>query len=167
MTHDTAQSFSSEVYTALMGTPIFGLLSKSDAVVLERIAFGAGCTNWYYCQGQSQLRDIAEQLSPGSVVSFYFDRRVECSFYSPSLESVVERIIAETREAIVGFLRADGFHIDIEVITGKDELNALTSGAAPTSRMFYGVFPARENDGIRAVTVTLPDKDGVVRSHPH
>jgi hypothetical protein len=33
--------------------------------------------------------------------------------------------------------------------------------------VFYGATPDRENDGTHAVTVTLPDADGIVRPHPH
>lgn len=167
MTQDETRAFSSIAYSSLEGTSIPALLEKGNAVVLERLAYGAGSTNWYYCHDQFQLRTVADYLSPGSVVSFYFDGRIQCSMHLPQVSSIVQNMIAQTGEAIVGVLNGDGVHVDIEIITGNDELKAFASGVAPGSRMFYGVFPARDNDGIRAVTVTLPDKNGIVRHFPH
>jgi hypothetical protein len=31
----------------------------------------------------------------------------------------------------------------------------------------FGAFPGRDDDGERALTLPLPDADGVVRPHPH
>ena len=36
----------------------------------------AGATNWYYCADETAVPFIASRLSPGSVVSFYFDDRI-------------------------------------------------------------------------------------------
>jgi hypothetical protein len=37
----------------------------------------------------------------------------------------------------------------------------------PDATIIVGAFPAAENDGLDAVTIDLPDADGVVRPHPH
>ena len=163
--HDS--SFVSTVHTALAVTPIVDRLESSGAVVLERIAAGGGETRWYYCSDRAHLEAVEAQLQPGSVVSFYFDDRIQRSLYSPEIKSNAGKIIAETGEVIIGVLDEDGLHIDVEIITGPNELTEFASTTSFTSHVFYGVFPARDNDGVRAVTVTLPDTDGIVRAHPH
>lgn len=155
------------VHAALALTPIIDRLAATSAVILERIARGGGATKWYYCVDRNHLQSVETQLSPGSAVSFYFDDRMRSDFYSTELKSRVETIIAETGEAVVGVLCEDGMHINVEIIAGLHELAEFVSTLGPTSRVFYGAFPARDNDGIRAVTVVLPDADGVVRAHPH
>jgi hypothetical protein len=52
-------------------------------------------------------------------------------------------------------------------VTGCNDLDDFVSTLTAVSLVFFGPFPASDNDGIRAVTVALPDADGVVRSHPH
>jgi hypothetical protein len=148
-------------------TPIIDLLGATAAVVLERIAKGGGATKWYYCPGKAHLEAIEAQVSPRSVVSFYFDDRIRGDNCSPEVMSAVERIIARTGEAVVGALGEDGLHIDVEILTGPNELAAFASKISPASRVFYGVFPARDNDGVQAVTVVLLDADGIVRPNPH
>ena len=68
---------------------------------------------------------------------------------------------------MVGTLAEDGIRIDTEIITGLNELAEFLSVVKPGSRVFYGPFPARDNDGVRAVTLVLPDADGTARLHPH
>jgi hypothetical protein len=160
-------SFKSTVHAALAVTPITDRLAASSAVVLERIAMGGGATRWYYCPDGAHLEAVEAQLRPGSVVSFYFDARIQSGHYSPEIKSNAERTIAETGEVIIGVLGEDSLLIDVQMLTGLDELTEFASTIGSTSRVFYGVFPARDNDGVRAVTVTLPDTDGVIRPHPH
>src|SRR5882724_3191146 len=162
-----ANPFISVVHAALAATPISERLAVSGAVVLERMARGGGATSWYYCPDKTNLEGVEAKLRPGSVVSFYFDSRIQSSLYSFEMKLSVERIIAETGEVIIGVLGEDHLHINVEVITGSDELNEFVSNISSTSRVFYGVFPARDNDGVHAVTVTLPDVEGIIRPHPH
>jgi len=162
-----ARSFASLVHDAFAATPIINLLAAADAVVLERVARGGGRTVWYHCRGKHQLETIEALLSPGSVVSFYFDGRIRNAPYSPELRSIIEKVITETGDAVLGHLNKDGLHIDHEIVTGPNDLTEFASNFGPESRVFYGAFPNRDNDGIKAVTVTLPDHDGIVRPHPH
>ncbi len=141
-------------------------LGATGAVVLERLARGGGGTKWYYCSDRSRLESVEERLSPGSVVSFYFDGRIRSDLYSPDVESNVENIIAEEGEAVIGRLHEDGCRIEIETVAGPGDLAEFISTINPTSRLFYGTHPTRDNDGIRAVTVLLPDADTIARAHP-
>jgi hypothetical protein len=128
---------------------------------------GAGATNWFYCQDSARLEAVESRLSAGSVVSFYFDDRIRSAVYSPEVRSNLRKIVAETGEAIIGSLCEDGLRIDVGIANGPDDIEEVLSTVEPRSRVFYGVFPGRDNDGVDAVTVVLPDADGIARPHPH
>jgi hypothetical protein len=155
------------MHTALASTPIADLLASRPGVVLERIARGGGATKWYYCPSESALGAVAARFSPGSVVSFYFDDRIRNDACSPEIQTAVEAVIAQNSEAVVGVLGEGGIRIDAEILTGPNELSEFLSVVKPGARLFFGPFPAKDNDGVRAVTLVLPDGDGKVRAHPH
>jgi hypothetical protein len=159
--------FPSIVHTTLAATPISSLLASTGAVILERIAMGGGATRWYYCSDRTQLEALEAHLRPGSVVSFYFDNRIQSAQYSPELKPKLETIIIDTGDVVLGCLGKDQLHLDIDFVTGPKDLDEVLLSLDSTVRVFYGAFPARDNDGIRAVRVTIPDNDGVVRPHPH
>jgi hypothetical protein len=128
---------------------------------------GAGATKWYYCRDAEHLRLIEAQLSPGSDVSIYFDDRIRNVLYAPLHKAEMESILNETGNVILGFLRNNGYRIDVEFVDNIHQLAEATSDLAPRARVFYGEFPDRDNDGVRAITVVLPDADGRVRAHPY
>ena len=70
-------------------------------------------------------------------------------------------------EAVVGVLSPNGVEIEVEFVCGLGELSELLGAAADGIELFVGVFPERDNDGVDAVTLDLPDSDGVFRQHPH
>ena len=155
------------VRAALARTRVRDLLGSNAAVVLERIARGGGATEWYYCRGTSDLDAVERSLSPGSVVSFYFDGRIRSSSNAPPVLADIEKIIDDTGDAVVGVVGEDGVKMSVEVVVSREDLVEFMSTIGPASRVFYGAFPARDDDGSRAVTITLPDRDGISRSHPH
>src|SRR5277367_4911196 len=69
--------FAPVAHIALMQTPIIERLKATDAVILERLARGGGSTNWYHCPDENHLEAIEARLRPGSLVSFYFDDRIQ------------------------------------------------------------------------------------------
>lgn len=160
-------AFPAIIHTVLKATRISDLLIAGAAVILERLARGGGTVRWYYCPDLSHLERVEEQLSPGSVVSFYFDGRIRSGTYSEEIKSSLEKIIAEEGEAIIGCLNEDGLRIDIEIVAGLNDIADYVTTFGSVQRVFYGAFPARDNDGELAVTVVLPDRDGSVRDHPH
>ena len=159
-------SFSAFAHSVLSEVQLPQLLQASDAVVLERIAMGAGRTEWYYCT-RDRLQDLEASLSPGSVVSFYFDERVTRATYSAHTRARILEIVARTSDAVVGTLSPDQLHIDTEIIAASTDLADFESELRPGALVYFGAFPGRDNDGVHAVTITLPDRDGVVRPHPH
>jgi hypothetical protein len=148
-------------------SPIPRLLRARPAIVLERIARGGGATTWFHCHNQNQLDAIAAQLHPGSVVSFYFDDRIAYRHYTPQLHQQMLRIIAATGDLVVGQLAPDGLHIEVDYPATPNDLDEYTQTLGTHSHVYVGAFPGRDNDTTNAVTLTLPDLDGVTRAHPH
>jgi hypothetical protein len=86
---------------------------------------------------------------------------------SPQLTAAIEKIFAANGDAVVGVLANDGVEVKAEIIVSGREVAEFMSTTVPGQQVLYGAFPDRDNDGTRALTVTLPDLDGVVRFHPH
>jgi hypothetical protein len=161
-------AYTSIVQTTLRTTPVGALLTDGrPATVYERIARGGGATNWYYCPDPETLPRIEERLQPGSVVSFYFDDRFARHAWSSNLPTMIMQIVADTGDAIIGTLRADGVTIDAVLILSRSDLDEELAELGPVAELFCGATPSRDNDGTDAVTFQLPDEDGVVRPHPH
>lgn len=157
----------------ITGSPVPRLLRTRQAVVLERLARSAGATNWYHCPGRACLDAITTELSPGSLVSFYFDDRIARRLYTPGLHQQMLRLMRSLREAgdsgeiVVGQLAADGLHIEVDYPSGPESLEEITRTLGTRSRIYVGRYPGRDNDGVDAVTLTLPDLDGITRAHPY
>jgi hypothetical protein len=138
-----------------------------DVVILERLARAAGSTNWYVLHDADQLRGLAARLSPGSSISFYFDGRLGFHDNGAGVVHELLGIAGRYHDAVVGRLSPDGMTLEVDFIASKSELDAFTREISPGDRILYGAFPARDNDGNHAITIDLPDRDGIVRQHPH
>jgi hypothetical protein len=141
-------------------------LSDRPAVVLERIARGGGATRWFFLKSNDAVDQLCGRLSPGSVVSFYFDSRIRRGTFDDEVAGEILDLAAEHGDAVVGWLSDDELEIMVDIIAGPNELSEVGPGLAG-GQVFYGAFPGRDNDGLGAITVTLPDADGIVREHPH
>ena len=69
-------------------------------------------------------------------------------------------------EIVVARPRTDHVEMEVEFVAGEEELREFVAGLPPGASVVYGRFPAVD-DGMRAVTLDLPDRDGIVRPHPH
>jgi hypothetical protein len=150
------------------------LLHARPAVVLERIARGAGATNWYHCPDHGHLAALTAELRPGSVVTFYFDDRIINCRYTPEVREQMLQLMrslrdvpGESGEIVVGHLAADELHITADYPSGPEDLDEFTQTLGTDLRIYFGRYPGRDNDGTNAVTLTLPDLDGITRAHPH
>jgi hypothetical protein len=141
-------------------------LAEDDAIVLERLARGAGATRWYRVATTEDLAALAGRVRPGSLVSFYFDDRIANSLVSQAVRDRVMAIAAQDHDAVVA---AGGADIDLrtDFVSDSAELEEFLQSLAPGESLFYGRFPAADDDGHAAITVVLPDADGVVRPHPY
>src|SRR5262245_35327254 len=153
---------------AALAAQVAALLAQAPAgaVVLERIARGGGQTNWYVCRTQAQLAAILAELSPGACVSFYLDGRIGYRTWSPRLHQEILRIIRQTGDCVIGQV-LDDIHLEVDFIAGPRDLQDYAATLGSASQLYIGPFPGRDNDGRRAITVILPDADGVVRAHPY
>ncbi len=149
------------------GVPDRCASNTSGAVVLERLTRAAGATRWYRVDELADLDRLASRLSPGSCVSFYFDERLAHRRYDPQVAQAILEVAAADGEAVVGAFATDGFEIDMDFIADSSELEQYARALAPGSMVFFGRFPGRDSDGDRAITLDLPDGDGIVRAHPH
>jgi hypothetical protein len=153
--------------------PVPQLLRTRQAVVLERLARGGGATNWYHCPDHAHLDAITAELRPGSLVSFYFDDRITHCRYTAEVHRRVLQLIHSLRDAgdsgeiVFGQLAVDGLHIQVDYPSGPEYLDEITQTLGSHSWIYYGPYPGRDNDGIHAVTLTLPDPDGITRAHPY
>jgi hypothetical protein len=149
------------------GAGIDGLLANRSAIVLERIARGGGNTRWYVARNAADCRRLCGVFTPGSVVSFYFDDRIQDRALNDDVEAQILDLVVRCGDVVVCRHGADELELLVEFVAGPNELAEFTSEVRMGERVYFGAFPARDNDGVDAVTVTLPDADGVVRGHPH
>lgn len=152
---------------ALRGSGIDRRLSGEPAVVLERIARGGGATRWYSVRSTDDLGQLYERLNPGSVVSFYFDDRIKCGVLDDDTAGEILDLAVQHGDAVVGTLDEDGLEIHVDLVAGPSELSEFRSALPMGAQVFFGAFPGRDDDGVSAITLTLPDADGVIREHPH
>jgi hypothetical protein len=142
-------------------------LRRGPAIALERIPRGGGATRWYWIRSLEDLRRLLGRLTPGSVVSFYFDNRIGRHILDDEAVVKILGLMTETGDAVVGRLAPDGLEIVVDFVAGPSELSEFRSALEPGELVFFGAFPGRDNDGDRAITLALPDADEVVREHPH
>ena len=79
----------------------------------------------------------------------------------------MSKIIETTGDVMVGYLTTDSVSLAMESAGSTGDLDDFLRSAGSESQIFAGPFPAAKNDGIHAVTIIVPDADGVVRDHPH
>jgi hypothetical protein len=154
---------------ALGRTPVARLLEQlpeGQAFVLERIARGGGGTSWYVIRTSDDLQTLAERLRPGSLVSFYFDDRLIMGAIDGEARAAILEIAVRDTSAVVGAVDDSDIELTVDFPSSATELDEFVTEHEPATFAF-GAFPASENDGSNAVTLTLPDADGVMRPHPH
>jgi hypothetical protein len=153
---------------AIEATAVPRLLASSvgGAIVFERVA-NSSETRWYSLRDLKQLSVLAASLRPGSMVSFYFDGRIATGTYGADVRREILRTAAPSADVIIGALGADGLELDIGYICGERDLDDYPEILNLGATVIYGPYPGRDDDGENAVTLVLPDLDGVVRGHPY
>ncbi|MFJ7949850.1 hypothetical protein ACIQ6K_40760 [Streptomyces sp. NPDC096354] len=141
--------------------------SEHEAIVLERVARAAGRTNWFSCRSSADFSELARRFLPGSCVSVYLDGRIACHRYDESVRKSIIKIAAEEYDCVVGMRGVDQFSIEVDFIGGPAELDEYEQAVGNLSQVYYGSFPGRDNDDLNAVTLIVPDADGIRRAHPY
>jgi hypothetical protein len=142
------------------------LAAKLPTIVLERLARGGGATNWYLLREPRDIDALAGRLKPGSCVSFYFDDRLTLGPLDDGARASVLAIAVRDGSAVIGATRSDEIEIEVDFPSNEGEVDQFVTDH-PSSTLMFGAFPDRDDDGELAVTLMLPDADGVVRPHPH
>jgi hypothetical protein len=143
--------------------------AETPAIVLERIAYGAGSTIWYCVRGTQLWTALTNRLRPRSLVSFYFDERIAKTVYDTSARTALETWWTRDGDAVLLTLVPNDIELDYWTIGGDTDLDDLEADGdlKPGDEIYIGPYPARDNDGTNAITVVLPDEDGVVRRHAY
>jgi hypothetical protein len=159
--------FADWVRSAIEKADLPRLVSERPAVVLERIARGAGATRWFHVVSAGDLELVCNELAPGSTVSFYFDNRIALLPYGDEIVMRILDLIAVHGDAVVGVPKDGQLEFSVDFVAGANELDGFAENLPRHSSVFVGAFPAADDDGHDAVTLTLPDRDGTMRRHPH
>lgn len=148
-------------------TGVIDGLTKREAIALERIARGGGHIELFHFS-RGSTHEIADHFRPGSIVSFYFDNRFE-SVESP--QSLVFATLCSQMQhggLLMAFATEGSPRLVVtNDVNGPDDLREFIAEAPAAARIFYGPFPAAENNGTRSITIAIPDQDGLTRHHPH
>jgi hypothetical protein len=105
-------------------------------------------------------------LSPGSLVSFYFDDRFAWCHLDSQCREKLTAAIARDGEAVLARRTADQLVLDATIVSGPLEVDELAAMLG-SERVLVGPIPPEIDDGVHGVTMTLPDADGIVRLHPY
>ena len=153
--------------TVFEATTARGRLAEAQrAVVIERIARGAGATRLYVLYRTDDLDTLAARVRPGSRVSLYFDDRFTIGEFGDEARGAIVNITERDGEAVIGAVSPPEIEAEVDFPSSAEEADEFAFEHSG-STMIVGPFPAPEVDGVNAVTVDLPDADGVVRAHPH
>ena len=158
-----AARFVSQVADALVRAGVVARLQDRGAIVMERLVGNA--TRWYHCADAAALDGIVERLSPGSQVSFFFDRRLLRSRVSGRTQVEMGELIAKHGEIALGSQAEGEVEIDMWRVTSQADARDFVSPLQPTTWIVFGAIPRQDDDGKGAITVALPDADGVTRDH--
>ena len=77
------------------------------------------------------------------------------------------KLLQTQRDVVAGVLDPRGLQFEVESLSGDEEVREYLDKVPPRSTLMYGAYPGRDNDGLQAITITIPDWDGVIRNHPH
>lgn len=115
------------------------------------------------------LTALCRRLRPGSWVSFYFDSRIAKVTFDASARAALQAWAQRDIDAVLLTIVPDDFELDYWTIGGEQDLADLESDGDLNAgeEVYIGRYPGPDNDGTNAITIVLPDEDGVVRNHPY
>jgi hypothetical protein len=159
-------AFEDVVTSLLSDNSLRGHLERHAGVALERIAYGGGATNWYSLPSPESMSALVRALTPGSILSIYFDDRLAWHQLDEATKAEFKSVINRDGDAVLARRTADPILLDAEIVSGALEVDDHAE-ALGSEVVLLGAFPWPAKEGENAFTITLPDLDGVVRSHPH
>jgi hypothetical protein len=112
-----------------------------------------------------ELVDLAERSTPGSLVTFCFEGFSESRVDDNPAEAILG-IAAMDHDAVI-LARTRSLELRVEYVSNGSELHDFLADLAPEDCIIFGRFPDAGNYSLGAVTMTLPDDDGVTRPHPY
>ena len=161
------KKFQDAVADALRTKRVFERLARDAAIILERVARGGGETHWFVCKSAADLDAIVRRLRPGSALTFYFDNRLRIESAGDSLSTRIAEEFHRHRNCVVGLVSDGELEVAVEFLETPEELQECVRSMQVGTNVFYGAFPRWDDDYDNAITVYLPDEDGITRRHPH
>jgi len=144
-------------------TPLMAV--SNGAVVLERVARGAGATRWFYCRTMAEVDEVLPTFRPGSQVGFFFDDRIRRERFSERVREQMTDIVTTTGEVLLGREQTPGPELEMDFLD-HEELPERLADVLLDDVVYFGVFPAIDDDGVSALSYIPPDEDGQVRPQP-
>lgn len=136
--------------------------------VQERIANGAGQTRWFFCANSFDLSRLNEELRPGSLITAYFDDRIQKARLGDLKREDIEGICSDGAECVAGQIVSGSIQVDLLFVEGWADFLDLFDGSDPDSIFFYGAYPSEGLWDIgKSISFIVPDEDGVFREHPY
>ena len=158
-----------QIWELLVSNGVIELMNSitNPAVILERFPRAAGATAWFTCRSEDELKSVVHEFHPGSAVTFYFDNRLSLTTNGSQVRPLIAAVIDQCGDAVVGEYSPGDVHLDMQVVSDDRELGDFFETLGDATQLYFGAFPGSDNDGSKAVTIVLPDADGIVRMHPH
>jgi hypothetical protein len=144
-------------------TPL--MASADGVIILERVARAAGATRWFYCRSMAEVEELLPSFRWGSRVGFFFDNRIRRQPFSEEVGEQITDIATVTGEVLLGREGPAEPELEMDFLS-PDELPERLAGLRVDEVVYYGAFPAMDEDGVSAVSYTPPDDDGIVRPQP-
>jgi hypothetical protein len=79
----------------------------------------------------------------------------------------LKQLPARDGDAVLGVVAPDSLELEFAYLASAQQINEFIADRSPVSTVYFGAFPSADNDGADAVTLVLPDSDGIVRNHPY
>lgn len=130
---------------------------RSHCVILERVAWGAGQTRWYVAYDSNELEVILSGIARGSVISCYFDDRIRKSSWSISTRKEILDVVKATGDCVVAKPEVGTNILDVAFVAGENDIDEFFLEMTDGEVIFFGAFPARDDDGNDAVSWVVPD----------
>jgi hypothetical protein len=113
----------------------------------------------------AEVEEVLPALRPGSQVGFFFDDRIRREPFSKRVRQQMTDIVTATGEVLLGREPPPGPELEMDFLD-HEELPERLANVPLNEVVYFGVFPAIDDDGESAVSYIPPDKDGKVRPQP-
>jgi hypothetical protein len=139
-------------------------VAKSRTVIVERIAYGAGSTNWWLLESPPDVSLLASRAAPGSSLSLYPESRWSEVAIDAEVRATILSMVRQNEEAFVA-RRLEGIELAGAYVMSAEDLDDLLVDQLGGHPLIFGTSSLIDDESV--LTVYLPDRDGTTRRHPY